>query len=86
MKMIKKILAIILFVFQLLISLAFYIYIAHRYSATLTILAAIGESALAMWAYDKLFKQATPKKAALKNLPQEKTILRTISRRNKVGV
>ena len=77
---------ILLFAIQVLISLTIYILIAYRFRVSITILTAIGETALTMWVFDKLFSPGNQKEATPENIPREKPILRTVSRRKKVGV
>ena len=77
---------IMLFALQVLISLTIYILIAHQFRVNITILAAIVETALAMWVFDKLFSPGDQKEPTPKNIPREKPILRTVTRRKKVGV
>ena len=78
--------AILLFGLQLLASLVVYIYFAHYYPVSITILVAMAETALAMWVFSVINRTPRKEEPALKEIPQEKVILRTIPRRKKVRI
>jgi hypothetical protein len=83
---IRRFLAVILFAFQILVSLTIYIYFAHRFSVIITILVAFAETALAMSVFDKLFRAVIPKEPVTRNVPHRKAILKTIPQRKKIGI
>jgi hypothetical protein len=86
MQKIKKLLAVILFLLQIMFSLLIYVYAAHRWSLAMPVIVVVAGTFTAMQTFDKLFRSPGLKKPVIKKAPGGKAVVRTISKRKKVGV
>jgi membrane protein YdbS with pleckstrin-like domain len=86
MQKIKKLLAIVLFLLQIMISLLLYAYAAYRWSLAMPVAVAVAGTFMAMLIFDKLFKSPGLKKSVIKKAPGGKAGIRIISKRKKVTV
>jgi hypothetical protein len=86
MKKIKKLLAVVLFLLQVIFSLLVYMYSAHLWRLSITVAIAVAGTIMCIQTFDKLFRSSKVNIPKIQRVTSKKAEVRLISRRKKISI